>query len=153
MIAKSKGKWSPPLSGELVNMMLKQMPIGSGAMGSLLSNLPGGRGGGVLGSFAEVPFLTTELFSRKNIGRLLGDEQMKPELITCPDGSGECEQYAGTIQNHSVKTIYDKQNQLINLELDREKMTFEYNVPTEDIPPGWDVTYTDDRRPSSIPNS
>lgn len=148
MIAKTKGKWSPPLSGPMVSMIFNQMPMGSGALRGLLANVPGGRGTSVMGFFSTIPAMTTETFTREMIVRMLGDEQMKPTLVTCPDGAGECEQYSGRSQNHSVTAIYNTQNQLVGLQIDRERMTFEYNVPTEDIPPGWG-TLSSGSRPNS----
>lgn len=148
MIAKTKGKWSPPLSGPMVSMIFNQMPMGSGALRGLLANVPGGRGTSAMGFFSTIPAMTTETFTREMIVRMLGDEQMKPTLVTCPDGAGECEQYSGRSQNHSVTAIYNTQNQLVGLQIDRERMTFEYNVPTEDIPPGWGTL-----SPGSRPNS
>lgn len=166
--AKSNGQWSEELTteflGQVLDNILPMLGGSSGQFGSLLGNMLGsnsnpvlgmmlnqiplgglgemlrgaGVEGGIFGLYAGLPTVISTIFGQETVPGLLGDERMKPTVVACPDGSGECEQYAGMAQNHAVTTIYNTQGAVVFLGLDQQRLAFEYGIPTEDIPPSWD---------------
>jgi hypothetical protein len=96
-------------------------------------------GGGFFGHMATTPATVTETFKRETVATLLGDPNMRASLVACPEGSGQCEKFAGTSQGHALSATYNTQGQLIALRMDEANMTFEYNAKTDDIPPSWDT--------------
>lgn len=166
--ANVEGKWSEELTTEFFGQMLdKILPMLGGSsrqFGGLLGNMLGSSGnpvlgimlnqiplgglgemlrgtgveGGIFGLYAGLPTIIATIFRQETVAGLLGDERMRPTVVACPDGSGECEQYAGMAQNYAITTIYNTQGALLFLGLDQQELAFEYGIPTEDIPPSWD---------------
>lgn len=166
--AKSQGRWSEELSteflGQMLDRILPMMGGSSGQFGNLLGNLFGANSnpilgmmlndiplgnlgevlrdpntqGGIFGLYAGLPLTVVTIFGKETVPGLLGDERMRPGLVACPGGSGECEQYAGMAQNHALTATYNTQGDLVFLGLDGQDLAFEYGVPTDDIPPSWD---------------
>ena len=152
IIAKTRRGWSDPIPASMFAGMWRNLPMrGLEWLEPVFKSAPGGS---ILAHFSSTPTWALERFDRAEVSKLVDGSQFRKSAVPCPEGTGQCEQLSGVTQGRNMKAIYNLGGQLVWLEFDEVKLTFEYGVSTDDIPPGWGPRPSRPQRPAkSRPNS